>query len=369
MKFSFLLLLVAGAARAADLPCGPAEKGAVSVDGLGDDWSDVEGLDAGGRDANASFTVKCNVDASSLYLFVDVRDNYFVRTDKARPGEDHLQLVLGSKKLIVFPGDAAKIKEKVVWAGKGLRSASVLQEHGWSVELSVPLAEIPGYKRGAPALPFSAAFADCDSKAALTTERTVEESGQIVFAEADAALDAFLKDRGLTRAAIWWDQPMSLGKRSGARALLAGRFLVVLSDQYLYLEAPFRDRKDVRDLRLVDLAGDGRDAIVMRYVERGGAGAREVLAVFRPVGESQIQRVFACEVAKSAGAARVEDKVAFVKRGKATDITVDAGAANGFTAETYREAPAEDMIPILLPWGDDKHARYQFAGDEYRRAQ
>jgi hypothetical protein len=39
--------------------------------------------------------------------------------------------------------------------------------------------------------------------------------------------------------------------------------------------------------------------------------------------------------------------------------------AAGFTADNFKEAPAEDMIPILLPWGEQKKARYRFRGDEY----
>src|SRR5690242_20120779 len=109
------LCLFATVARAADLPCGPAEKGTIHVDGLTDDWSDVAGIDAGGRDSNLSFTVKCNVDPDALYLLIDVRDNYFVRTPKARPGEDHLVLKLAGHPLVIFPGDAAKIRDRVTW--------------------------------------------------------------------------------------------------------------------------------------------------------------------------------------------------------------------------------------------------------------
>jgi len=76
-----------------------------------------------------------------------------------------------------------------------------------------------------------------------------------------------------------------------------------------------------------------------------------------------------CETGKSAGDKRIDDKVSFVKRGRATDIVVEAGAASGFTQANYQERPAEDMVPILLPWGDERRARYQFSGDEYRRAQ
>jgi hypothetical protein len=360
----------ATSAVAAEVPCGPADKGTVSVDGLTDDWSDVPGVDGGGQDANASFTMKCNViEDRSLALLIDVRDNYFVRTAKAAGGEDHLELSLGGKRWTIFPGDAAKIKEKVIPPQKGLQIASALQAKGWAIELTMPLSQVPGWKPGAPSIPLGVKFLDCDSKAALKTERSAELQGSIVFQQSDEALTAFLQDRGLQRSSVFWDKAMALGKKSGARAILAGRYLAVLSDGFLFMELPFKDRKDLHEVKLVDLAGDGRDAIVLRYQERGGGGAREVLAVYRPVGDSQIARVFACEVAKMSGNNKISDKVSFVRRGKATDIVVEPAGASGFTQANYQEAPAEDMVPILLPWGDDKKARYQFSGDEYRRAQ
>jgi hypothetical protein len=366
-----VLLAVAPFARAADLPCGPVEKGSLQLDGLLDDWSDVEGIDAGGRDANLSFTLKCNVDAADLYLLVDVRDNYFVRTKAGKPGEDHIVLTLGGKKLVVFPGDARAIKDRVTFGGKpakGVRVASALQERGWAVELAVPLGQVPGLHAGTPLIAYQATVFDCDSRARLKTERNLESGGQIQFADADAALEAFLKDRGLKRGDVYWDHTAKFGRGSGGRLLIAGRWLAAITDGYVYIELPFHDRRDLKDARLIDLAGDGRDALVLRYLERGGGGAREVIAVYRLAGDQQIARVFACEVGKSAGPSRLESKVTFAKRGKATDVLVEAAPAVGFTPESYKEAPASDMIPIQVPWGDDRKARYQFQGDEYRRA-
>ncbi len=366
-----LVALFPAAALAADLPCGPVEKGTIRLDGLLDDWAEVEGLDAGGRDPNLSFTVKCNVDATTLFLVVDVRDNYFVRTKAARPGEDHLTLTFGGKKLIVFPGDNAATQNKVTWGGKpakGVKLASALQQHGWAIELALPLAQVPGFKRGAPQLAFAAEVADCDSKASLKTERTVDISGRIAFAEGADALDGFLKDRSLKRSDIFWERGISLGHSSGAQVVLAGRYLAAITDGYVFLELPFRERSDLRDVRVVDLAGDGRQAVVMRYAEHGGGGARELLAVYR-FGDSEVQRVFACETGKSVGGSKIEDRVSFVKRGRATDIVVEAAPAIGFTQASYKEAAAEDVIPVLLPWNDDRRARYQFHGDEYQRAQ
>jgi hypothetical protein len=370
-----------GVASAADLPCGPAEKDAITLDGLTDDWSDVPGVDAA-ADGDASFTLKCNtIDDRTLALLIDVHDGYFVRTPRAAPGEDHLELTLGGKKLVIFPGDADKLKDKVT-PPAGVRLVSALQPKGFAVEMFVPLSSVPGWKKGLPSLALSVKFLDCDSKSALKTEHQPTLDGHIVFAESDASLDAFLQDRRLTRAQVYWDQPMALGKKSGARAVLAGRYLAVLSDGFVFLELPFAERKDLHDIKLLDLAGDGREALVMRYAERGGTGAptkgggaagpvsgtREVLAVYRAAGDEQVARVFACEVGKSAGANRLDNKISFVKRGRATDIVIEAGAATGFSQANYHETPAQDMLPILLPWGEERRARYQFSGDEYRRA-
>ena len=365
-----LLLLFPATARAADLPCGPAEKGTINLDGLTDDWTEVDGIDAGGRDANLSFTLKCNVEEQTIMLLLDVRDSYFVRTRAAKPGEDHIELTLARHRLVVFPGDARAIPTLVRWGtkpAKNIKAVSALQQAGWAVELAIPMSAIPGYKAGMP-LPYKAAVADCDSKATLKTERTLDSSGNIVFAEADAALEGFLKDRNLARGDIWFDKGVSTGRKEGARAVLAGKYLAFISDGYVFIELPVSKRADVKDARVVDLAGDGRQAVVLRYVERGGGGAREVLAAWRLAGESEIRRVFAAEVGKETPAGHVEDKVGFVKRGRATDIVIDAGPAAGLSAATWHESPAEDMVPVMLPWADDRHARYQFQGDEYKRA-
>ncbi len=365
------LFSTAATARGADLPCGPAEVGTINLDGLTDDWGEVEGIDAGGKDPNLSFTLKCNTEERTLMLLVDVRDSYFVRTKAAKPGEDHLELTLAGHTLTIFPGDARAIPTLVRWGqkpAKGIKAVSALQQAGWAVELAIPMGAIPGYKVGMP-LSYKAVAADCDSKAALKTERTVDSAGSIVFAEGDAALDGFLKDRSLKKSDIWFDKAVSIGGKSGGRAVAAGRNLAFITDGYVFIELPIKARADVKDARVVDLAGDGRQAIVMRYVERGGGGARDVLAAWRIVGDTEIRRVFAAEVGKQASAGRIDDKVAFVKRGRATDIVVDAGTAPGLSAATWRESPADDMIPVMLPWADDRHARYQFSGDEYKRSQ
>jgi hypothetical protein len=367
MKLAVVAIVVAGLplsapALADSLMCGPVEPGQIQLDGLEDDWVDVQGIEAGAQAADLSLTFKCNTEGGRLFLLIDVRDNYFVRTRHGHPGEDHVELTLGARHMTLYPGNARHIPTKV--SLPGVRATSALQEKGWAIELQVPLASIG--QRGATPIPFVLTVDDCDSKATFKTEKQLTAQGNIVFAEGDATLDAFLNDRSLKRADIWLDKPLATGKKSGARLVLAGRYLAIIGEGYVFLELPVHVRADIKEVKLVDLAGDGRESVLLRYLERGGGGARELLAAYRP-GEEQIQRIFAAEVAKSVAAGRIEDKVAYVKRGRATDIVIQPGPSS-VARTAWQESRADDAIPIMLPWDNDKRARYQFSGDEYKRA-
>src|SRR5262245_29559996 len=175
-----------------------------------DDWSDVGGIDIGGRDRDFSFTVKCNYDAKTLYLAVEVRDDYLVRTRDARAAEDHVEVAFadGAKveKLVVYPADGAT-PHKVYWSSgaklRGGESAESRQPSGWSVEARLALASVPGWSEGAPLIKLGVGAVDVDSKSHPVVEATLESSplsdarllGTTEFAEGKQALEAFLRDR------------------------------------------------------------------------------------------------------------------------------------------------------------------------------
>jgi hypothetical protein len=104
--------------------------------------------------------------------------------------------------------------------------------------------------------------------------------------------------------------------------------------------------------------------VVVRYREHGGGGSREVLAVWA-LRDGALARIFAHEIGKQVGAARMTNRVEIVPRkGKARghDIVIQPGEVVGFTAETWNETPASDMVPILLPWGEKKEEVWRFEG-------
>lgn len=150
------------------------------------------------------------------------------------------------------------------------------------------------------------------------------------------AFASFLEACGLHQRDIYFDRALTLYGTENARLLLASgkdsQYLAALSEEgsYVYMKMPWRERGDLRDARVLDLAGDGRQALVIRYREHGSSGdTRDVLGVWRLPSESHIRRVFSADVDK---------RVRFIRRGRASDLLIGS-------------------------------ARYQFSGDQYRRVQ
>jgi hypothetical protein len=351
-----LLSAVPAAAFAVEVPCSPAEAGTIVLDGLSDDWREVPALQ--GSDPGVS--LRCNTEGKTLYLAIEVADERVVRTKQAKSGEDHVTLTVGRQRYTLFPAAGAE-KAKAVPATK---VASSSNDKGFVIELAFPFGKFAGLGRGLERLPVSLRFDDCDAAASLKTERTVTVAGELAFTAGESTLDSFLNDRGLTRSHVRWRKPIKVaGKRS--ELILAGKLVAVVGDGYGFVELPVADGGDVRNPRLVDLAGDGRPTVVLEYTERGGGGERVVLAAFRPEGNG-VRRVFAAEIGKrTSEGGRLSSKVDLKRHGKATDIVLSAQPAQGLTADTYKEAPASDLVPILLPWAAPKKAVYTFSGDGY----
>ena len=390
-----IVLASAGAARADEFDCGLAAADLIVVDGMLDDWQGV----APAR--QPSFTLRCNYDPTHLYLAVDVADEVLDRSRKGGAGEDHLVITLGPRRLVVFPAKAdAGARQVATWGGKALgrkpvvQVADSLQPRGWSVEVGIPLARVPGWGKGVPALPLEVAVTDSDP---FTDQRRPEVistgPSRIVFQEGAELLRAVLAETKLRRQDLTLD---TLAEMDGApgleRVIAGGKIVAVLSEDFTVLNPPVASKKDLLEVRVVDLAGAGKSSLLLRYVERGGGGSREVLAVYNLKSDSSIARTFAHEIGKQLGAAKITntwtlgprapEKGAKGRKGKkggkgkkgkggkgakpepGLELVITPGEVVGFDKDSWNEVPAEDMQPILLPWGDKQEERWTFSGDE-----
>jgi hypothetical protein len=389
-----LALLWARAGLAAtDIPCAPTEEGAITLDGLLPDWREIPGVTLDepehvimGREAwrgpnDLSVTVQCLRSDDALYFAFDVKDDYLVRMKEAKPGEDHLLLFFADEErlntIAIYPSDLKGVPRKVVAPArlaKALEVAEARQPRGWSVEVRLRTAAIPGFSARAMALRGGVAVADCDSKVHAKTEKIISSSnghqnanqlGRFTFGETQDVVAHFLKQQGLTARDVVFDKSVEMGGDPGLeRVVVAGQYLAVFGEEYYFVKLNVKSVRDISDFRLVDLAGDGKHAMVVKTIERAGNGARQILHVFKLVGAG-IQRPFAAEVAKESGPNKLVSRVTFVKWKRHTDIVIEAGKPTGWNQQNYQEQAADDVIPILLPWGERPKVRYRFKGDQF----
>ena len=374
---------MAPGAQAAEIVCGLAAQDLVVVDGMLDDWQGVTAERfAAGAFNDAGLAVRCNYDAQAVYLAVDVSDNQLIRRGKGdRGAEDMLVLAFGATRLELLPADGEnRLPMKARWSNgkpvKGLEIADSLQPKGWSFELAIPKARLPGFAKGVTQVAFHLELHDAD----LFSERAAQDvissgdGGKLVLEEGAQLYKQALADLRIKPKDIWLDQLANMDGAPGKeRVIVAGRTVVIMGEAYSYMQLPVV-KKDVLALKLVDLAGEGKTSIVVHYVERGNGGAREIVAVWNVLSDGSFGRPFAAEVAKESAVGRMTCKWALepkqtrkgkkLVKGKGQDIVVRVGDVRGFSQETWNEYPAEDMAPILLPWGEVKEQRWHFRGDE-----
>ncbi len=393
LLLSISLLLAAIPARASSIPCAPVAKGGIQIDGLLGDWRGVKKLEVNSGSAviqgrgewsgpkDLSFSVSCNHDDRHLYLAVRVTDEYFVRN--ARPkGDDHVLLKFRGRTLVIHPGDLRTVKLRVRWGrrgpAKGVTVAEAMQTDGYSVEVRLPLSRVPGYRKGMPWLALAVTVADSDSKAARKVQSRISSGrSKLIFAQEQANLTSFLRDKGYRSRQIRWRKNVDVvGDRRLEQVVFVGRTLGIVGHDlprggYFYLDLPVRSPSDMKWIRAMDLNGDRKAELLMRFVERSSGGFRELLAVYRFDSSNAFVRPILQEVSKGQGSRLIKNRVTLKRRRRrrkspgGVDIIIDQPQARGFTQETFRERPASDAYPILLPWAEKKRRSFRFDGDEF----
>ena len=120
------------------------------------------------------------------------------------------------------------------------------------------------------------------------------------------------------------------------------------------------------DVQLVQIDAE-HFAVAARIIERSASGNREVLRLYKLDG-TRFTPIFAVEVGKEQGKNKLSVKVDYVKKGKGTDIELTPEPAQGFSEATWKELPAQDIEPLLLPW-QDKKARYILKFGKYEKSE
>ena len=382
---------VGHAAPSFGVECALVDPELVTVDGMVDEWSGIRGQRVGDKDLGLE--IRCAQDEKKLYMLASVRDDSVIRTSKQRKNnQDALSLRIGAdrvdawSRLDVAPGTRG-YEPLRLWGGGKARSpidvADSLQPDGWSVEVAVPFSQLRAWGRGTPVLRYVAELRDADGGGA----DTLTMRGALRFAGSTDVYRGFMQQTHLSRSDVTLDVLANVNDARGVERVIAGgKFVGVLTDEYRYLQLPVDNTRDVLDVRLLDVAGGGKESILTHYREHGNGGSREVVAVWNLRADGSFARSLAFEVRKEmdgnllTNAWRLEPKGTVVvdepedKRKKkrprpkkaqpGLDIVVEVGEVRGWDENSFGEAPAEDMRPILTPWGDRQSVVYTFEGDE-----
>ena len=357
----------------ADTPVSCARNAApladdLAIDGRLDDWSGVKAARAGGTSADASFDVRCLFDDDGVALAIDVRDDEVTRVRSGKASEDAIELTLGSGKplkLRLMPGTATGAPRYTL-GGKALPSwlaaGDSLQAKGFSVEVLVPWSKFPGYSTAAATLPADVAFIDAD-QATGALAAPLRHAGGLALAGATDLVADFFKAVGGRKSDVMLDEladldPAHAGKeRVIAVRTRGGAALGLLTDTFAYMTLPVATGADVRAVQLIDWRGDGSAVVAATVRQLGGGGSRDLLLLIGGRGGSPAP-LHAVEIRKehSGNVLASTWKVAKVGKGKKAkrELTVTAGPATGWTAETFDEEPADDAAPIHLPWSDER---------------
>jgi hypothetical protein len=403
-----------GVARAYDIttiPCGLVEEGTIHIDGLLGDWEGVSPIILKVNPAPGMTTrtlgvrVSCNYDPRYVYLLVDVTDDIIIRSKDAAAGEDHLELGFGVDnkagevtridKLLIWPGSNPQKQARVVrWEAKSppkvvqgegpagragplkgppaFEVYEALQPHGYAVELRMPKKVIPGYRDGAT-LKLAIKVVDGDGPGAGPGKLSYAETSpidraagmsEVEFEEGQSGYGDLLKDLKVQSSDVYFEKNADIGEGLG-KVLMAGRFLAFAGKSYAYLEMA-QSRADIVDVQLIPLDGQTH-AVALRIAEHGGGGHRQVLRVYRLAG-GRFESLFATEVQKEQGSRRLSVQVNFSQKGpnKPGEIELIPQPPVGFSEANYGDVPAEDVIPILLPW-QDKKTRYVFKAGKFTK--
>ncbi|MGE0791615.1 MAG: hypothetical protein AB7S26_38425 [Sandaracinaceae bacterium] len=366
----------------------------VRIDGALSEWRAATFTPVGsGPDASMRFAL--GHDGAGLYVAAQVTDDRLVRTSDRGTREDAVILTLASGRRVVdvylfagVRGSAASVGVASSFGGRprALSGAQIVEgpsQGGYAVEAFIPFRAFPDPRRWDTARA-SIRLRDVDSEA--HPEAEAEPSLVDVDARhldrlipllpsggAAGALEAFLAERGIGAARPRFDlRGNAVGDGQPERVFVVDRYVVltgpgVPGGGYAYHQLSIDSAGDVRSAQLRDLTGDGHAELVLVVRQRNAQGERDLWQVIALSGE-RIRELFGIEVRKAIGAGFVEARVTIQRaRRGAPEIEVSAHRAEGLDRASFRETPAGDAEPILLPWGPVAARRYRWDGQRFAR--
>jgi len=368
------------------------------VDGALKEWKGARFQELGkGDDSSLRFALATADEG--LYIAAELRDDKLVFGDKGDALVLTIQMpdraALVKSELSLLPGESGKSKARALLAVDGRAAkpepgVSVVEGPreagpGYVIEAFVPWKLVRGaeiWEQGRGSLRFVDVDGARASHSVATAELLRGTLPRFVLGEGNQdLLGSFVQEHDLVGVTPRYDLRADVsGDKRPERVVVVDRYVAVYGPgykegtSYNYYVLPYGVGGALIDAELVDLTNDGRAELAARVRQQNPLGKREVWLALT-LDENSIQAVFGVELKKEIQGGFVENTLALApaQAGKPRRIDVKVGRALGLDANTYREAPATDAEPILLPWEAVAARSYAYDGkrfavvDEQRR--
>jgi hypothetical protein len=395
-----LLAFVSDAARAESLRVDQSGE-TMRVDGALREWKGARfsSLGAGGsareQDDDAALRFALASQGDGLYLAAEVRDDKLVRKASAGAGQDALVLAFSGARVTEIWLHAGSVGREKAVAGvrvlAGAKSALTVTPDvkvvegpregggGYVLEAFIPwrlFASADTWEQARAVLRYE----DYDRagqtapKSVLTTSAETKPEAWPLLALGTGQLDllaTFLKAQGLSGVSPRFDARADVaGDALEERVLIVDKYVLVYGkhfkdgQSYSFYALPYSVGGGLVSAELLDLTGDGQVELLTRVRQANALGARVLASVLR-LGEDNIAPIFAIELKKETRDGFIENELTLDKKARPRRISVSQGRTQGLSETNYRESPASDALPILLPWALVEARSYVFQDGQF----
>lgn len=368
------------------------EKEGVKLDGLVKEWparapakTVVKGT---GDKVSAAFGLQ--YDDQTLYVAGEIGDPQLTRSARFADDEDHATLVfavpsasgMSTYEIAFFAGKPGESAGSVRWAsgpnkGHEVAGAKIVEapvDKGYTFEASLPWSTFPETRTIRVGLHGLMRYFDSEGGLGVKTILATGPGDAAHAAQMPALLseseqslaESFLSPRGLLATTPKVDLYADItGDGMKERITVFDHYLTIVGPGYRAgREFFYRDLgAELVKLEARDVTGRGKDDLLVRR-RFPGSSTREWFEVWSFLGGSEEPTTtFAHEVAVVSDGKQVTNVVRVAS--KQIDVTYEP--ARGWDVDSYREPVANDVEPILLPWGPIKSQVFRFDKDKFKK--
>jgi hypothetical protein len=333
-----------------------------------------------------SFSAVVQYDASKLFIGGEVGDDKLVRTARFGEGEDHASLLLAfptasgslaAYEIGLYAGKPGESEGEVRLHGAEIPGSKIVEaptSNGYTFEAQIPWSAFPQARLVRVGLRGAARYYNASSPGTIdavvaTADGDTSSASRLpqVPTEPELSLiEQLLVPKGLLSTAPKLDMVGDVaGDAMMERIAVYDRYLVILGPGYLDGKSFFY--KDLGGelvkLELRGVTGRGKDDVLLRRRVTVSDATRERFEVLSVLTNAEPVTTFAHEISIVSGSKRLDNAV----RVGAREIDVAVEPAVGWDASSYQELIADDVDPILFPWGSVKSQAYVFDGGHFTK--